>query len=121
MVQFLPSDGLFALVLVFGMVAFGLLLSLGIAYMDHRKEMALIEAGAYDEVSEDTRAWILGGGLLLVAIGLGTLAETLLSGGTIDNGITVALVGVAALVYYVVKRRQSRPDTGAADEDGRSA
>jgi len=119
MVQLLPSESLFALVVVLGTVTAGLLFVLGIVYMEHRKEMALIEAGAYEEI-EDTRAWILGGGLLLVAIGLGTLAETLLSGETVGNGVTVTLVGVAALVYYVVKRRQSRTGVEGTDETKQS-
>jgi len=112
-------EGVAALGLVFGLAALGILFVLGIVYMEHRKEMALIEAGAHEEVTEDGRAWILGGGLLLVAIGLGTVVEALLAGEAVDGGVTALFVGLAALVYYAVKRRQSAADDAAGDP-GRS-
>jgi uncharacterized membrane protein HdeD (DUF308 family) len=101
------------LVVVFGF-------ALAIVYLEHRKEMALIEAGAYGQVREDTRAWVLAGGLLLLAVGIGTLVESLLTGTAVGDGITVALVGVAALVYYWVKRREPEP-SGESSEAQRSA
>jgi uncharacterized membrane protein HdeD (DUF308 family) len=101
-----------ALVFVVGTLAviFGFVLA--IVYLEHRKEMALIEAGAYAEVREDTRAWILGGGLLLLAVGIGSVVEALVTGSAIGNGITAALVGVAALVYYWLKRRDPEASGG---------
>ncbi|AQL44512.1 hypothetical protein BV210_08110 [Halorientalis sp. IM1011] len=101
--------------MVFVVFGLGLALVLGIAYMEHRKEMRLIEEGAYAEVAEDGRAWILALGLLLVALGLGNVVESYL-GGTGIEGITAFLVGVAALTYYAIKRRQGQaggPGAGA--------
>ena len=106
-------DGLvpLAFVLVVMFVTFGFIAV--VVYLEHRKEMALIEAGEYGKV-EDSRAWILAVGLLLVAIGVGSVVESVLAGGVVGEGITAALVGVAALVYYWIKRRQ----TGTTVEDG---
>ncbi|WP_336001149.1 hypothetical protein [Halorientalis halophila] len=111
-------EGLIALGMVFVVFGLGLALVLGIAYMDHRKEMRLIEEGAYAEAAEDSRAWILAVGLLLVAIGLGNAVETYLATGGVD-GITAVFVGVAALAYYAIKRRQglSGGETEGAQDD----
>lgn len=109
-------DGLLAFGFVLVVVGLGLGLVLAIAYMDHRKEMRLIEEGAYAEAAEDSRAWILALGLLLVAIGLGNAVEAFLGGTEID-GITAFLVGLAALAYYAIKRRQG----SAPGEDETSA
>ncbi|ELZ94139.1 hypothetical protein C440_10978 [Haloferax mucosum ATCC BAA-1512] len=76
-----------------------------ILYLEYRKEMALIESGQYADVNNDPRAWILGGGLLLLALGLGNVVSSVLSGGTVGEGITAAFVGLAALVYYFYKRQ----------------
>jgi len=94
-------------------VVFGFVLA--VVYLEHRKEMALIEAGAYEQVREDGRAWILGGGLLLLAVGIGTVLESLLTGGAVGDGVTVALVGVAALVYYWLKRREPAASSEAGE------
>jgi isoprenylcysteine carboxyl methyltransferase (ICMT) family protein YpbQ len=99
-------------------VIFGFVLA--VVYLEHRKEMALIEAGAYEQVREDGRAWILAGGLLLLAVGIGTVLESLFTGAAVGDGITVALVGVAALVYYWLKRGEPEAAAGAGDT-GRSA
>ncbi|ELZ66875.1 hypothetical protein C5B91_11675 [Haloferax sp. Atlit-10N] len=76
-----------------------------VVYLEHRKEMALIESGHYDEVGRDSRAWILGGGLLVLALGLGSVVSALLSGGAVGDGVTAVFVGLAALAYYFYKRR----------------
>ncbi|ELZ54984.1 MULTISPECIES: hypothetical protein [unclassified Haloferax] len=76
-----------------------------VVYLEHRKEMALIESGHYDEVGRDSRAWILGGGLLVLAIGLGSVVSAFLSGGAVGDGVTAVFVGLAALAYYFYKRR----------------
>ncbi|MGB9955868.1 hypothetical protein ACOZ4B_05715 [Haloferax prahovense] len=76
-----------------------------VVYLEHRKEMALIERGQYDEASRDSRAWILGGGLLVLALGLGSVVSALLSGGAVGDGVTAVFVGLAALAYYFYKRR----------------
>ena len=107
-------EGVVALGMIFLVFGLGLALVLGIAYMDHRKEMRLIEEGAYAEAAEDSRAWILAVGLLLVAVGLGNAIESYLGGAGIE-GITAFLVGLAALAYYAIKRRQ-----GGASEDRES-
>ena len=83
-------------ILVFGAV---------IVYLDHEKEMALIESGQYADVDADSRAWILGGGLLVLALGLGSVVSALLSGGAVGDGVTAVFVGLAALAYYFYKRR----------------
>ncbi|SEN44027.1 hypothetical protein SAMN05216388_1003116 [Halorientalis persicus] len=119
--QFGAFEGLVALGMIFVVFGLGLALVLGIAYMDHRKEMRLIEEGAYAEAAEDSRAWILAVGLLLVAIGLGNAIESYLGGAGIE-GITAFLVGLAALAYYAIKRRQGRSGTvGEGGDDETSA
>ncbi|KAB1193848.1 hypothetical protein GJR96_10530 [Haloferax sp. MBLA0076] len=93
---FLPFALLGVAILTFGVV---------IAYLEHRKEMALIESGQYAEVNSDSRAWILGGGLLVLALGLGSVVSALLSGSAVGDGVTAVFVGLAALAYYFYKRR----------------
>ena len=85
----------------------------GIVYLEHRKEMALIEAGAYPERGADN--WILGAGLVLVALGVANVVNVLWQNGVPGEGLAMALLGVAALVYYYIKRR------GASNADGASA
>jgi hypothetical protein len=118
--QFAAFDGVFALGFALLVVALGILMILGIVYMEHRKEMKLIEAGAYEQVKEDSRAWILAAGLLLLAIGVGNMLEDAIAGVPVVDGITAALIGVAALVYYGIKRRQSAA-TGDTERTERSA
>ncbi|SFG39577.1 hypothetical protein SAMN04488063_1908 [Halopelagius inordinatus] len=90
-------------VLVLAMVA----LAGGITYLEHRKEMALIDAGMYDPEAADPRAWILGGGLVALALGLADVTTTLLAGGVPQEGVAATFVGLAALAYYFYKRRVS--------------
>ena len=89
--------------------------ALGLAFylvrLEHEKEMALIEAGEYRQLRTDGRAWILGGGLLLAALGLADVTTTLLAGGVPQNGVAAAFVGAAALAYYFYKRREDRADS----------
>ncbi|MGM0592573.1 MAG: hypothetical protein ACQETI_13290 [Halobacteriota archaeon] len=94
--------GLMALVVLAG---FGIFVS--ILYTEHRKEVALIEAGVYGEPEDDLRAWILALGLLLVAVGLADIVTAALSGAVPDNGVPLAFVGVAALAYYYFTCRES--------------
>lgn len=103
MFQFGALEGPFviALVGVFFVLVFGFIAV--VVYLEHRKEMALIEAGEYPAGS-DSRAWVLAGGLLALAVGAGQVVTSLLSDGTVGSGLTLALVGVAGLVYYAVKR-----------------
>lgn len=88
--------------------------ALGLAFylsrLEHEKEMALIEAGQYRQLRNDSRAWILGGGLLLAALGLADVTTTLLAGGVPQEGVAAAFVGIAALAYYFYKRREDRAD-----------
>jgi hypothetical protein len=91
-----------ALVLVaLVLVAFGA----WVVYLDHRRTVVLIEAGEYR--ADDGRAWVLGGGLLALAVGLGGTVESYAATGVVGDGPTLALVGVAALVYWSVRRRES--------------
>ena len=93
---FTPFVILGVAILVFGAV---------MVYLDHKKEMALIESGQYEEVNPDPRAWILGGGLLLIALGLGSTISSFLAGNAVGDGVTAIFVGLAALAYYFYKRR----------------
>ncbi|KAB1198748.1 MULTISPECIES: hypothetical protein [Haloferax] len=93
---FTPFVLLGVAVLVFGAV---------MVYLDHKKEMALIESGQYADANPDSRAWILGGGLLVLALGLGSVVSAFLSGGAVGDGVTAVFVGLAALAYYFYKRR----------------
>ncbi|KAB1188056.1 MULTISPECIES: hypothetical protein [Haloferax] len=93
---FTPFVLLGVAILVFGAV---------MVYLDHRKEMALIESGQYADANPDPRAWILGGGLLVLALGLGSIVSAFLSGGAVGDGVTAVFLGLAALAYYFYKRR----------------
>lgn len=104
----LAAFGFLALVVLAIVGFFGVLV-----YLDHRQTMALVEAGQYAEAKRDDSAWILAAGLLLVAIGVGQAVEAVAAGAPIE-GLTVALVGVAALAYYALRRRE-RP-SGHADQ-----
>ena len=46
-------------------------------------------------------------GLLLLALGLGNVVSSFLSGGSgaVGEGVTAVFVGLAALAYYFYKRR----------------
>ena len=88
--------------------------ALGLAFyltrLEHEKEMALVEAGQNEHLREDRRAWILGGGLLLLALGLADVTTTFLAGGVPQEGVAAAFVGLAALAYYFYTRREDRAD-----------
>ena len=107
---------------VFGFLALVVVLTLGLvgalAYLDHRKTMALVESGQYVEVEVDAGAptWVLAVGLVLLAVGLGEVAEALVAGAPVE-GLTTAFVGLAALAYYALKRRANR---AAVARDGRT-
>lgn len=92
--------GFLALVVVAATAFAGALL-----YLDHRQTMALVESGQYADAKRDGRVWMLAAGLLLVAIGVGQAVEAVAAGAP-PEGLTVALVGCAALVYYAVRRRE---------------
>lgn len=102
----LAAFGFLAVVVLAGTAFAGALL-----YLDHRKTMALIESGQYEAERRERNTWILAAGLLLVAVGLGQAVEAV-AAGTPPEGLTLALVGGAALVYYVVRRRE-RPSNNA--------
>lgn len=104
--------GVAVVLVAFALVAFGA----WVVYLDHRRTVALIEAGEYR--AADSRAWVLGGGLLALAIGVGQTVESYAATGTIGDGPTLALVGVAALVYWTIRRRQS---VGVADDRDRAS
>ena len=100
-------------------IIFGSLIAFvaGAVYLEHRKEMALIEAGAYDDVKESDN-WILGAGLVLLAIGLANVVNAALQGSIPGDGLALTLLGVAALVYYYIKHRGA---TGATTDAENSA
>jgi uncharacterized membrane protein len=105
---------------LFGFLALVVVVTVGLvgalAYLDHRKTMALVETGQYAASERDSRDWVLAVGLVLVAIGLGGIAETLVAGAPVE-GLTTAFVGLAALAYYAVKRRVTAAPV--ADGDAR--
>jgi hypothetical protein len=102
----LPFAAIALAVLGFG----GLLL-----YLEHRKEMALIETGQYDEYRRDSRAWVLGGGLVLLALGLADVVTALLAGSTPQEGVAAAFLGLAGLAYYFYRRREERAAVDATN------
>lgn len=81
--------------------------------------MKLIEEGATEQVAEDNRGWILAGGLLLPAVGIGSMLETVVATGQVSDGIAMTLVGLATLTSYAIKRRQftAAPDERAPEDD----
>ena len=111
---------------VFGLVVVGLAFLTGLAffaailYTEHRKEMKLIETGQYAEPRE-SGAWVLAAGLLLLALGLADLLRAVWTGTVPDDGLTLTLLGVAALVYFAYRRREARRaaerDAGTTDGD----
>lgn len=104
LIPFLESLGGFGFILsIFVLTA---CLAALVEYFDYRKRSQLIEAGLYEP--RDDRAWILAGGLLLTAVGVGTFVESVLAQGAAGDGITIGLVGLAAVVYYYLKGRQDR-------------
>jgi hypothetical protein len=106
MLQFAPLADT-ALVVALAVVALGLLaFGAWVVYLEHRTRVALVEAGEYR--AADGRAWVLGGGLLALAVGVGQAVEAWAATGVVGDGPTLALVGVAALVYYLVRRREDR-------------
>jgi hypothetical protein len=107
----LAAFGFLALVVVAITVFAGALLVL-----DHRQTMALIASRQYADARRDGRAWVLAAGLLLVALGVGQAVEAVAVGAP-PEGLTVALVGCAALVYYAVRRHERPSD--AANRRGR--
>ena len=111
---------------VFGLVVVGLAFLTGLAffaailYTEHRKEMKLIETGQYAEPRE-SGAWVLAAGLLLLAFGLADLLRAAWTDTVPDDGLTLTLLGVAALVYFAYRRREARRaaerDTETTDSD----
>mgnify|MGYP006934456619 FL=1 len=66
--------------------------------------MKLIETGQYAEPREPG-AWVLAAGLLLLAFGLADLLRAAWTDTVPDDGLTLTLLGVAALVYFAYRRR----------------
>ena len=91
--------------LVFGLMILAFVAVVGgIVYFEHRKEMALIEAGAYDD-AKGSDNWILGAGLVLVALGVADVVNAVWQNAVPGDGLAMALLGAAALVYYYLKHR----------------
>lgn len=104
LIPFVESLGGFGFIL--GLFVLTACLVALVEYFDYRKRSQLIDAGLYEP--RDDRAWILAGGLLLTAIGVGTFVESLLAQGPVGDGITIGLVGLATVAYYYLKGRQDR-------------
>ena len=102
--------------LVFGVVILAFVAVVGgIVYLEHRKEMALIEAGAYDDRESDN--WILGAGLVLLALGVADVANALWQNAVPGDGLAMALLGAAALVYYYLKHRGAANGSASGPEN----
>ncbi|WP_276258203.1 DUF6249 domain-containing protein [Haloglomus litoreum] len=120
--MFLQSFGIpestLILVFMFGIVLVGIVLAALAMYAEYRKEMALVESGQYPVEHErsDGRAWVLAAGLLLLGFGVGSIVDGLAVGATGLPGAIPAFVGLAALAYYFVRRREDRRGSG----DGRA-
>ncbi|AZH26088.1 hypothetical protein [Haloplanus aerogenes] len=106
-------DGVFGLVVIGLVFLTGLAFFAAILYTEHRKEMKLIETGQYAE-QQESGTWMLAAGLLLLALGLADLLRAAWAGAVPEEGLTLTLLGVAALVYFAFHRREARR---AADRD----
>lgn len=99
-----------ALLLVFSIPLFALLMGLLAIYWDHKRKMRMIEEGLVSDeeelLEESDSWWVLAVGLVLAAVGAGVMVESWLRGDSID-GVVYFLLGVAALVYFLVKWRVS--------------
>ncbi|WP_251343246.1 hypothetical protein [Haloplanus halophilus] len=93
-------------VLLIGLAFFGAIL-----YAEHRKEMKLIESGQYPATRQDAGTWVLAAGLLLLALGLADLLRAVWLGAVPEDGLTLTLLGVAALAYFAFRRREARRST----------
>lgn len=104
-----------ALLLVFSIPLFALLMGLLAIYWDHKRKMRMIEEGLVSDeeelLEESDSWWVLAVGLVLAAVGAGVMVESWLRGDSID-GVVYFLLGVAALVYFLVKWRVSGGETG---------
>ena len=113
----MSGDGVLALVVVALAFLTGLAFFAAILYTEHRKEMKLIETGQYAEPRE-SGAWVLAAGLLLLALGLADLLRAVWTGTGPDDGLTLTLLGAAALVYFTYRRREARH---AAERDAETS
>ena len=115
----IPGESVLGLAVV-GVVFLTVLAFFGaIIYTEHRKEMKLIETGQYHEPRE-SRAWVLAAGLLLLALGLADLLRAVWVGAVPGDGLTLALLGVAALVYFAYRQREDRRTAATRDGETRS-
>ncbi|ACV48589.1 MULTISPECIES: DUF6249 domain-containing protein [Halomicrobium] len=100
--------GLVESTLVLGFVFVVILLAIGLSalaiWVDHRKEMALIEQGRYPE--DPNPAWVLAAGFLLFGYGIGSAINGFAAGAPGVQGAVPAFLGLAALAYYFVRRRE---------------
>jgi hypothetical protein len=102
-----PGEGVVGLAVV-GIVFLTALAFFGaILYTEHRKEMKLIETGQY-AAERESGTWLLAAGLLLLALGLADLLRSVWAGAVPEDGLTLTLLGVAALVYFAYRRREDR-------------
>jgi hypothetical protein len=84
-------------------------------YLEWRKEMRLIEAGEYRQ--EAVGSWVLAAGLVALAVGLASVVNAVARGVVPDEGLVLAFLGVAGLVYYHLRRREARR-ADVTDGDG---
>lgn len=105
-----------ALLLAFSVPLFALLLGLLAIYWDHKRKMRMIEEGLVpgeEELLEESDSWwVLAVGLVLTAVGVGVMVESWLRGNSVD-GVVYFFLGVAALVYFVVKWRVGGGEVGS--------
>lgn len=103
----LQLDSAFALGLMLVAVAGSVAIGIAAIYFEYKRERALIESGEYDPeaASRGTLSLVLAVGLLLVAYGAGSFVQALSVNAYGFRGVTPAFLGLALLVYYVVRKR----------------
>jgi hypothetical protein len=103
-----PGGDVFGLTVVVLAFLTGFAFFVAILYAEHRKEMKLIESGQYPVADREAGTWVLAAGLLLLALGLADLLRAVWLGTVPDDGLTLTLLGVAALFYFAFRRREIR-------------
>lgn len=101
-------EEIIVLALVFSLPILSLLLAIGAIYWDHKRKVKMIEKGLIPEdIESDETWWLLGIGLILFAMGTGRAITTYFQEGVL-TGITLALLGIAFIAYFLIKKSFKR-------------
>lgn len=103
----LQLDSAFALGIVILAVGGAIVIGIAAMYFETKRERALIEAGEYDPEAETRTnlSLVLAAGLLLFAYGAGSFVQALSVNAYGYRGVVPAFLGLALVVYYVVRTR----------------